>query len=180
MTSHSPTRSTLPHDRSGVNHRFTIDGWKCYLRTGEYPNGALGEIFIEIAKEGSTISGLMEVIGVLTSISLQYGVPLKVLTEKFNNLGFVPAGIVTGAPEEFGQGFYAKSLIDYIFRWLDLRYGTKHLPTPTSPAEIRQMAIENFWAGLRTVIDGVADDAGAGALKHSLRDFVLNYASKKA
>ena len=84
---------------------------------GLYPNGQPGEIFIKMAKEGSTVSGLMDAFATAISLSLQHGVPLKVLCEKFSHLRFEPSGW-TGN-EEIG---FAKSIMDYIFRWLQLRF----------------------------------------------------------
>jgi ribonucleoside-diphosphate reductase alpha chain len=84
---------------------------------GLYPNGQPGEIFIKMAKEGSTVSGLMDAFGVSVSMALQHGVPLKVLCEKFAHTRFEPSGW-TGN-EQIG---YAKSLMDYIFRWINLRF----------------------------------------------------------
>jgi ribonucleoside-diphosphate reductase alpha chain len=84
---------------------------------GLYPNGQPGEIFIRMAKEGSTIAGLMECFGAAVSVGLQHGVPIKVLCEKFSHTRFEPSGW-TGN-ENLG---YAKSIMDYIFRWIDLRF----------------------------------------------------------
>ncbi|HTW60764.1 MAG TPA: hypothetical protein VMD55_03090, partial [Terracidiphilus sp.] len=88
-----------------------------YITVGLYPNGQPGEIFIKMAKEGSTVSGLMDAFATSISLALQHGVPLKVLCEKFAHLRFEPSGW-TGN-EQIG---FAKSLMDYIFRWLSLRF----------------------------------------------------------
>jgi len=110
-------RRRLPEVRPSVTHHFRIANHEGYLIVGLYPNGSPGEIFIKMAKEGSTISGLMDTIGTTVSVGLQHGVPLKVLCEKLAHMRFEPSGW-TGN-EQIG---YAKSLMDYIFRWLELRF----------------------------------------------------------
>ena len=110
-------RHRLPEERMSLTHKFSIAGHEGYITVGLYPNGQPGEIFIKMAKEGSTVSGLMDAFATSTSISLQHGVPLKVLCEKFAHTRFEPSGW-TGN-EQIG---YAKSLMDYIFRWLQLRF----------------------------------------------------------
>src|SRR5215469_14433136 len=110
-------RHRLPDERAGLTHHFSIAGNEGYLTVGLYPNGQPGEIFIRMAKEGSTIAGLMECFGTVVSVSLQHGVPLKVLCDKLSHTRFEPSGW-TGS-EELG---YAKSIMDYLFRWLELRF----------------------------------------------------------
>jgi ribonucleoside-diphosphate reductase alpha chain len=110
-------RHRLPNERASVTHKFSIAGHEGYITVGLYPTGQPGEIFIKMAKEGSTISGLMDAFATSISIALQHGVPLKVLCEKFAHTRFEPSGW-TGN-EQIG---YAKSLMDYIFRWLNLRF----------------------------------------------------------
>jgi ribonucleoside-diphosphate reductase alpha chain len=110
-------RRRLPQDCQSVRHKFDIAGHEGYIHVGLYDDGAPGEIFIKIAKEGSTISGLMDTIGILTSMALQYGVPLEVLVNKFSHVRFEPSGF-TKNPEIP----IAKSLIDYIYRFLGTRF----------------------------------------------------------
>ncbi|MDQ2926365.1 MAG: vitamin B12-dependent ribonucleotide reductase, partial [Acidobacteriota bacterium] len=110
-------RHRLPNERASVTHKFSIGGHEGYLTIGLYPNGQPGEIFIRMAKEGSTVSGLMDSFATAISISLQHGVPLKLLCEKFAHTRFEPQGW-TGN-EQIG---YAKSIMDYIFRWTQLRF----------------------------------------------------------
>jgi ribonucleoside-diphosphate reductase alpha chain len=110
-------RHRLQDERASITHKFGIAGHEGYLTVGLYPNGQVGEIFIKMAKEGSTVSGLMDAFATAVSIALQHGVPLKVLCEKFAHTRFEPSGW-TGN-EQIG---YAKSLMDYIFRWLNLRF----------------------------------------------------------
>jgi ribonucleoside-diphosphate reductase alpha chain len=110
-------RHRLPEERASITHKFSIAGHEGYITVGLYPNQQPGEIFIKMAKEGSTVSGLMDAFATSVSLALQHGVPLKVLCEKFAHTRFEPSGW-TGN-EQIG---YAKSLMDYIFRWLSLRF----------------------------------------------------------
>jgi ribonucleoside-diphosphate reductase alpha chain len=110
-------RHRLPEERASLTHKFSIAGHEGYITVGLYPNGTPGEIFIRMAKEGSTVSGLMDSFATAASLALQHGVPLKVLCEKFAHSRFEPSGW-TGN-EHIG---YAKSIMDYIFRWLQLRF----------------------------------------------------------
>jgi ribonucleoside-diphosphate reductase alpha chain len=110
-------RHRLPDERSAITHHFSIAGHEGYLTVGLYPNGKPGEIFIRMAKAGSTIAGLMQSFGTVVSVALQHGVPLQVLVGKLSHTRFEPSGW-TGN-QELG---YAKSIMDYIFRWLELRF----------------------------------------------------------
>ncbi|MGB7136055.1 MAG: vitamin B12-dependent ribonucleotide reductase, partial [Acidobacteriaceae bacterium] len=110
-------RHRLPDERASLTHKFSIAGHEGYITVGLYPNGQPGEIFIRMAKEGSTVSGLMDSFATAASLALQHGVPLRVLCEKFAHSRFEPSGW-TGN-EHIG---YAKSIMDYIFRWLQLRF----------------------------------------------------------
>jgi ribonucleoside-diphosphate reductase alpha chain len=110
-------RHRLPEERASITHKFSIAGHEGYITVGLYPTGQPGEIFIKMAKEGSTVSGLMDAFATSISLALQHGVPLKVVCEKFAHTRFEPSGW-TGN-EQIG---YAKSLMDYIFRWLQLRF----------------------------------------------------------
>jgi ribonucleoside-diphosphate reductase alpha chain len=110
-------RHRLQEERASITHKFSIAGHEGYITVGLYPNGQPGEIFIKMAKEGSTVSGLMDAFATSISLALQHGVPPKVLCEKFAHTRFEPSGW-TGN-EQIG---YAKSLMDYIFRWLNLRF----------------------------------------------------------
>ncbi len=110
-------RHRLPAERASITHKFGIAGHEGYITVGLYPNGQPGEIFVRMAKEGSTISGLMDSFATAISLALQHGVPLKVLCEKFAHTRFEPSGW-TGN-EQIG---YAKSIMDYLFRWMQLRF----------------------------------------------------------
>ena len=112
-----PHRRRLPAERSALTHKFDITGHEGYITVGLYPDGQPGEIFLKMAKEGSTVSGLMDTFATAISLSLQYGVPLRDLVNKFAHVRFEPSGF-TGNPEIP----IAKSVIDYIFRWLGSRF----------------------------------------------------------
>ncbi len=112
-------RHKLQEERASITHKFNIGGHEGYITVGLYPNGDPGELFITMAKEGSTVSGLMDSFALAVSIALQHGVPLKLFCEKFAHTRFEPSGW-TSNPD---IGF-AKSIMDYIFRWLQLRFLT--------------------------------------------------------
>jgi ribonucleoside-diphosphate reductase alpha chain len=112
-----PYRRRLPTERAAVTHKFDINGHEGYITVGLYPDGQPGEIFLKMAKEGSTVSGLMDTLATSISLALQYGVPLHDLVNKFAHVRFEPAGF-TANPEIP----IAKSLVDYIFRWLGSRF----------------------------------------------------------
>ena len=112
-----PHRRRLPSERTAVTHKFDISGHEGYITVGLYPDGQPGEIFLKMAKEGSTVSGLMDTFATAVSVALQYGVPLKDLVNKFAHVRFEPSGF-TGNQEIP----IAKSLVDYIFRWLGSRF----------------------------------------------------------
>jgi ribonucleoside-diphosphate reductase alpha chain len=112
-----PIRRKLPDERQSLTHKFSIGGHEGYITVGLYEDGTPGEMFISMAKEGSTISGLMDTLATSISYGLQYGVPLKFFVDKFSHVRFEPSGW-TGNQ----QVPYAKSIIDYIFRWLGARF----------------------------------------------------------
>jgi ribonucleoside-diphosphate reductase alpha chain len=112
-------RHKLQEERRSVTHKFNIGGHEGYIIVGLYPSGEPGEIFIKMAKEGSTVSGLMDSFALAVSIALQHGVSLKLYCEKFAHTRFEPSGWSNNP--DIG---YAKSIMDYIFRWLQLRFLT--------------------------------------------------------
>ncbi len=112
-----PLRRRLPDTRTSLTHKFDIAGHEGYLTVGLFENGQPGELFITMAKEGSTIGGLMDAIGALTSMALQYGVPLEALVKKFAHQRFEPSGF-TKNPDIRN----ASSIIDYVFRWIGLTF----------------------------------------------------------
>jgi ribonucleoside-diphosphate reductase alpha chain len=110
-------RRRLPDERHSLTHHFSVGGQEGYVTIGLYEDGLPGEMFIRMSKEGSTVSGLMDSFATAVSLALQYGVPLQVLCNKFSHTRFEPSGW-SGNP----QIGYAKSLMDYLFRWLELRF----------------------------------------------------------
>jgi ribonucleoside-diphosphate reductase alpha chain len=112
-----PMRRRLPDTRASITHKFNVAGHEGYLTVGLYEDGTPGELFITMAKEGSTIGGLMDAVGTATSVSLQYGVPVESLVKKFTHQRFEPAGMTMNPDIPF-----AKSLVDYIFRWLGMQF----------------------------------------------------------
>jgi len=106
-----PVRRRLPDERNSITHKFSVAGHEGYITVGMYPDGTPGEIFITMSKEGSTLSGLMDAFATAISLALQYGVPLKVLVDKFSHMRFEPSGF-TNNPEIP----IAKSIIDYLHR----------------------------------------------------------------
>jgi ribonucleoside-diphosphate reductase alpha chain len=145
LYSRRAVRIKLPDERESLTHKFSIAGHEGYLTVGRYQDGSPGEIFLRMAKEGSTVSGLMDTIATMTSIALQYGVPLKALVDKFSHTRFEPAGF-TNNPEIP----MAKSVTDYVFRYLGNRFLREEAPIAdeqeteaevTGLAEVRRVAI---------------------------------------
>jgi ribonucleoside-diphosphate reductase alpha chain len=112
-----PYRRRLPETRKSITHKFSVAGHEGYLTVGLYDDGQPGELFITMAKEGSTVGGLMDVVGTCVSMALQYGVPLITLVDKFRHARFEPAGMTSNKKIPF-----AKSLIDYIFCWMGCEF----------------------------------------------------------
>jgi ribonucleoside-diphosphate reductase alpha chain len=115
-----PRRRKLPDERQALTHKFNVAGHEGYVTIGMYDDGSLGELFIVMAKEGSVVSGLVDGFATSVSLALQYGVPLQVLCDKFTHTRFEPSGF-TGNPEIP----IAKSILDYIFRWLEHKFLTR-------------------------------------------------------
>lgn len=124
-----PVRKRLPDTRHAVTHKFNVAGHEGYMIVGMFEDGSPGELFITMAKEGSTVGGLMDTIGAMTSISLQYGVSLETLARKFTSQRFEPSGF-TNNPEIRS----ASSIIDYVFRWLEIHFIKSHVAAPAQAA----------------------------------------------
>jgi ribonucleoside-diphosphate reductase alpha chain len=112
-----PVRHRLPDTRPSLTHKFNIEGHEGYINVGMYEDGSPGEIFVTMAKEGSTISGMMDAFATSISLTLQYGVPLRDLVQKFSHMRFEPMGRT-----ENREIPVAQSIVDYIFRWLASRF----------------------------------------------------------
>jgi ribonucleoside-diphosphate reductase alpha chain len=129
----APRRERLPDTRQSITHKFSVSGHEGYITVGLYPDGRPGELFITMAKEGSTVGGLMDCFGTAVSMSLQYGVPLDVYVNKFSHTRFEPMGFTKNPDIRI-----AKSIVDYIFRWMGItflpgfREANKMLPAPSA------------------------------------------------
>ena len=158
-----PVRRRMPDTRVAMNHKFEIAGHKGYLTVGMFEDGQPGEIFIQMNKEGSTLGGLMDTVATLTSISLQYGVPLESLVKKFAYQRFEPSGF-TKNPDIRN----ATSITDYIFRWLGCQFikGYKEATSPNKSqadlpmkelAQIDKAAVNRPVADLQRETSGIID-----------------------
>ena len=133
-----PVRHKLPDERQSLTHKFSIGGHEGYITVGLYEDGTPGEVFISMAKEGSTISGLMDTLATSISYGLQYGVPLKFFVDKFSHVRFEPSGWTGNT-----QVPYAKSIIDYIFRWLGARFlGITEASEAATAVKLRPTEVE--------------------------------------
>ena len=160
-----PVRRKLADERSAVTHKFSIAGHEGYLTVGMYEEGQPGEIFLKMAKEGSTVSGLMDTIATMTSISLQYGVPLKTLVDKFSHTRFEPSGFTNNRDIPI-----AKSMMDYVFRYL----GNRFLTGAVAPDEQVEQTEEKGLALAEPVRGAVA--GGSGVLATGAPYAIVNQA----
>jgi ribonucleoside-diphosphate reductase alpha chain len=117
LASRAPARRKLPDERQAITHKFDISGHEGYITVGLFEDGMPGEIFLVMAKEGSTISGFADAFAQAISYALQYGVPLQALVDKFSHVRFEPSGMTKNADVRF-----AKSIVDYIFRWMASKF----------------------------------------------------------
>ena len=173
-----PVRHRMPDTRSSKTHRFEIAGHEGYITVGLYEDGQPGELFITMSKEGSTIGGLMDTVGTLTSIALQYGVPLESLVKKFAYQRFEPSGF-TKSP----YIRHATSITDYVFRWLACEFieGYKEATSPSRAqpdlplkeiGEIEKKAVNRPVTDLahtadKQVIDVITNNNPGSAGRHS-------------
>jgi ribonucleoside-diphosphate reductase alpha chain len=145
-----PTRRRLPDERLSLTHKFSIAGHEGYITVGMYEDGMPGELFITMSKEGSTISGLMDSLATAVSISLQYGVPLKVLVDKFSHARYEPSGFTNNSEIPI-----AKSISDYVFRWLGKKFIHED-GTPIMREEASTMTVSSPKAVLETAATKVS------------------------
>ncbi len=135
-TIRQPVRRRLPDERQSITHKFSIAGHEGYITVGMFEDGTPGEVFITMSKEGSTISGLMDSFATAISIALQYGVPLRVMVDKFSHARYEPSGFTNNPDIPI-----AKSISDYIFRWLGMKFLPKdETREATQAAETLQAA----------------------------------------
>ena len=113
-------RERMPMTRKSITHKFVINSVKGYITVGMYEDGRPGELFLDIAKEGRTVGGLCDAIGILTSIALQRGVPIEELARKFQGTSFDPSGRTTNEDQPD-----ATSIADYVFTWIGRRFSSE-------------------------------------------------------
>ncbi len=135
-----PKRERLPDTRQSITHKFNVGGHEGYINVGLYPDGRPGELFLTMAKEGSTVGGMMDAFGTAISLSLQYGVPLEVLVNKFSHMRFEPMGHTANPDIRI-----AKSVVDYIFRWLGNTFlaGFREASIGLPPSSIEERVTTN-------------------------------------
>lgn len=144
-----PRRERLEDTRQSITHKFSIAGHEGYLCVGLYPDGRPGEIFITMAKEGSTIGGIMDSFGTALSLALQYGVPLEVLVNKFSHTRFEPMGHTSNKDIRI-----AKSVVDYIARWLGITFMTEHPEYRKAITQVSKDDTEGLVAGAAQTLGG--------------------------
>ncbi|MGD1044184.1 MAG: vitamin B12-dependent ribonucleotide reductase [Bacteroidota bacterium] len=135
-TNNKPARRHLPDERLSITHKFSIAGHEGYVTVGMFEDGTPGELFITMSKEGSTISGLMDSLATSISIALQYGVPLKVMVDKFSHARYEPSGFTNNPDIPI-----AKSVSDYIFRWLGKKFIKEENGTTNTNNEVSDVKI---------------------------------------
>src|SRR4026208_418804 len=171
-----PYRRRLPDERTAFTHKFYVAGHEGYLTVGLYEDGQPGEIFLKMAKEGSTISGLMDAFATAVSVALQYGVPLRDLVNKFSHLRFEPAGFTTNRDIPM-----AKSLIDYVFRYLATKFLSRdeqdvvgiinrQMTLSDAPAGVDAAPDTTPSAGFATASGAASDTASPKAVEASGKD----------
>jgi len=148
-----PVRRKLPDERHAITHKFDIAGHEGYITVGLFENGQPGEIFLVMAKEGSTISGFADAFAQAISYALQYGVPLQALVDKFSHVRFEPSGMTRNPEIRF-----AKSIVDYIFRWMASKFMS---PEAQFHAGVNGRELEDSAAPASAAAPAVADGQSA-------------------
>ena len=142
---YKPQRKRMPKARSSITRSFSVGGAEGYMTSGSYPDDGLGEVFLKLGKQGSTLAGVMDAFSIAVSIGLQYGVPLETFVQKFTNLKFEPAGLTDDTDIRMSQ-----SIMDYIFRRLALDYlsfdDRAELGIYTAPERARQVETGSYQA----------------------------------
>jgi len=134
-------RRKLPDERKSITHKFSIGGHEGYIIVGMYGEGAPGEVFIKMAKEGSTLSGFMDGLALSISVGLQYGVPLKSIVDKLTNTRFEPSGFTENPAIR-----YSSSVLDYIARWLGGKFILSEYLKPRTSLSEEEVATHPAWA----------------------------------
>lgn len=154
-----PYRRHLSDTRNAVTHKFAIAGHEGYITVGLFDDGQPGELFLTMSKEGSTLSGLMDAFATMVSVSLQYGVPLRDLVKKFSHVRFEPSGFTRN--EEIP---IAKSIIDYLFRWLGMKF--------VAPADQVELGLINDESAAKSIVQNVpaASESSLSSLDTSVSE----------
>jgi ribonucleoside-diphosphate reductase alpha chain len=164
-----PRRERLPDTRRSITHKFNVAGHEGYITVGLYDDGRPGELFITMAKEGSTVGGLMDCFGTAVSMSLQYGVPLEVYVSKFSHTRFEPMGHTKNPDIRI-----AKSIVDYIFRWLGITflpgYREANAGLPPEPAAKGSEDAEGETMPVAKKAGGLNGEHGAGSSKGAAKN----------
>lgn len=167
-TATAPKRRRLPDTRHSLTHKFNVGGHEGYITVGLFEDGAPGELFIVMAKEGSTIGGLMDVIGTETSLALQFGVPLEAMVKKFSHARFEPSGWTTNPDIPV-----AKSVVDYIFRWLGITfmegYREANVPIRGDEAGGESGSVNPSKPSLQDEAEGEAQDVASTTVNRILK-----------
>ena len=151
-----PVRRRLPKSRPSVTTSFSVAGAEGYMTAGSYPDNGLGEVFLKLGKQGSTLAGVMDAFSIAISIALQYGVPLEVLVSKFAHVRFEPNGFSSNPA--IG---YAKSIVDYVFRWLELKFDPGNAAIQPTLIPVDQVvASTNASVDAKKYADAVASGVG--------------------
>jgi ribonucleoside-diphosphate reductase alpha chain len=150
-----PKRRRLPDERKSITHKFSVAGHDGYLTVGMYEDGSAGEIFIVMAKAGSTLSGVMDSFATAVSLGLQHGVPLELYVSKFAHVRFEPHGFTKNSDIPI-----AKSIVDYIFRWLGIKF-LGHLPATAAHEAAKDDPLEA--SGVQPVSDAQLSLINGGA-----------------
>jgi ribonucleoside-diphosphate reductase alpha chain len=158
-----PRRRRLPDERSAITHKFDIAGHEGYITVGLFEDGSPGEIFLVMAKEGSTISGFADAFAQAISYAFQYGVPLQDLVDKFSHVRFEPSGMTKNPEVRF-----AKSIVDYIFRWMASKFLTPeaqyraglNIDEPVPP---QQLSLDETVAKVRDALSASAPSASSAS-----------------
>ncbi|KKR25596.1 MAG: ribonucleoside-diphosphate reductase, ribonucleoside-diphosphate reductase alpha chain, partial [Candidatus Peregrinibacteria bacterium GW2011_GWE2_39_6] len=166
-----PFRRKLSNERRSLTHKFSIQGHEGYITVGLYEDGQPGEIFIKMSKEGSTLSGIMDAFALSVSLNLQYGVPLEVLVSKFSHSRFEPAGMTQNSEIPM-----VKSIMDYLGRWLALKFLPKEMAKKYHNGELVDRAYEDgtcsrmnyshLQEDFEKIVEEFGDERQPGSLNH--------------
>ena len=169
-TAGQPVRRKLPDERRAITHKFDIAGHEGYITVGLFDDGAPGEIFLVMAKEGSTISGFADAFAQAISYSLQYGVPLQVLVDKFSHQRFEPAGLTKNPDVRV-----AKSIVDYVFRWMATKFLSNeaqfHAGVNRREESLAESPVEQLT--LNDAVTGPANGSGARAVPGTAAPYAI-------